>query len=354
MNKLELFIHRIKQPNETIRNEALRYLDTLTKPPGSLGRIEGLAVQLAGITGELPLKLSRKAIVVMAADHGVCEEGVSRFPQEVTPQMVMNFLNGGAAINVLARQAGADVICVDIGVKADLAHESLLSYKVRRGTGNIARGEAMSREEAIQAIIHGIERVDELAEQGYSLFATGEMGIGNTTPSAAMLAVLTGITAESAVGRGTGIDDNGLIHKQNVVKQAILLNKPDASDPLDVLSKLGGLEIAGLVGVILGAAGNGCPVVIDGFIASIAALLAVRLAPASRAYMIPSHLSQEAGHRLLLEELELQPMLDMQMRLGEGTGAALCLHLIDAAVLIMNEMATFEGAGVSRESRPPV
>ncbi|WP_372661509.1 nicotinate-nucleotide--dimethylbenzimidazole phosphoribosyltransferase [Cohnella sp.] len=352
MNKVDQTIERIQIPSEATRNEALRYLDTLTKPPGSLGRLEELAVQLAGITGVLPLTVMKKAVVVMAADHGVCEEGVSAFPQEVTPQMVMNFLNGGAAINVLSRQAGADVICVDIGVNADMEHEALLSRKVRRGTGNIARGEAMSREEAIASMSHGISIVEELVQKGYQLFATGEMGIGNTTPSAALLSVLTGIDVELAVGRGTGIDDNGLKRKQDTVKKAIEVNSPDPSDPLDALSKLGGLEIAGLVGVILGAAVHGCPVVIDGFIASIAALIAVRLAPLSREYMIPSHISHENGHRLLLEQLGLEPMMDLKMRLGEGTGAALIFNLIDAAVLIMNEMATFDGAGISRERSP--
>ena len=348
MNKLEQMITQIEQLNEVAGQKASDYLDTLTKPPGSLGRLEELAIQLAGITGVLPLELMRKAIIVMAGDHGVCEEGVSAFPQEVTPQMVMNFLHGGAAINVLARQAGADVICVDIGVRSDLEHEDLYHRKVRRGTNNITRGAAMSRDEAVLAITHGIEMVEELVGKGYQLFALGEMGIGNTTPSAAMLSVLTGIDIEQSVGRGTGIDDVGLLKKKETIKRAIANNRPDSNDPLDVLSKLGGLEIAGLTGVILGSAALRCPVVIDGFIASIAALTAVRLAPQSLAYMIPSHVSQEAGHRLLLEQLGLTPMIDMKMRLGEGTGAALSLHLIDAAMLIMREMSTFTGAGVSR------
>jgi nicotinate-nucleotide--dimethylbenzimidazole phosphoribosyltransferase len=348
LNKLELTIGHIRVLDEVTVQAASDYIDTLTKPPGSLGRLEELAIQLAGITGTLPLEIMRKAIIVMAGDHGVCEEGVSAFPQEVTPQMVMNFLHGGAAINVLARQAGADVICVDIGVKSDLKHENLYSRKVRLGTGNIARGPAMSREEALLAITHGIEMVEELVAKGYRLFATGEMGIGNTTPSAAMLNVFTGIDVEHAVGRGTGIDDTALVKKIETIKRAIVVNAPNADDPLDVLCKLGGLEIAGLTGVILGCAALRSPIVIDGFIASIAALTAVRLAPQSRAYMIPSHLSQEAGHRLLLEQLDLVPMIDMKMRLGEGTGATLCFHLIDAAVLIMREMSTFDRAGVSR------
>jgi nicotinate-nucleotide--dimethylbenzimidazole phosphoribosyltransferase len=348
LNKLEQTIAHIQLPNEATRRAASDYLDTLTKPPGSLGKLEELAIQLAGITEELPLEIMRKAIIVMAGDHGVCEEGISAYPQEVTPQMVMNFLHGGAAINVLARQAGADVICVDIGVKSDLKHENLFDRKVRAGTGNIARGAAMSRDEALLAITHGIEMVEELVAKGYQLFATGEMGIGNTTPSAAMFTVLAGIDMEQAVGRGTGIDDTAMRKKKETIKRAIVINAPDPADPLDVLSKLGGLEIAGLTGVILGCAALRCPIVIDGFIASIAALTAARLAPQSLAYMIPSHVSQEAGHRLLLEQLDLEPMIDMKMRLGEGSGAALCFHLIDAAVLIMREMSTFDRAGVSR------
>lgn len=341
-------IARIRPLDESARAEAARYLDTLTKPPGSLGKLEDIAVQLAGIEGSLALDASRKAVVVMAADHGVCEEGVSAYPAEVTPQMVMNFLHGGAAINVLARQAGADVVCVDIGVNADLAHESLYVRKVRKGTANIARGPAMSREEAIEAISHGIELADKLADEGYRLLATGEMGIGNTTPSAAILSVLANIEPELAVGRGTGVDDAGVRRKQDTIRKAIEMNAPDAGDPLDVLTKLGGLEIAGLAGVILGAAARRLPVVVDGFIASIAALTAVRIAPNAREYLLPSHVSQELGHRLVLEQLGLVPMLDMHMRLGEGTGAALAFHLVEAAVRIMREMATFDSAGVSR------
>lgn len=347
-NKLVETVALIRPLDEDAKAEAARYLDTLTKPPGSLGKLEDIAVQLAGIEGSLALDVSRKAVVVMAADHGVCEEGVSAFPAEVTPQMVMNFLHGGAAINVLARQAGADVVCVDIGVNADLAHESLHVRKVRKGTANIARGPAMSREEAIEAISHGIELAEKLADEGYRLLATGEMGIGNTTPSAAMLTVLANIEPELAVGRGTGVDDAGVRRKQMTVRRAIAANAPDAGDPLDVVSKLGGLEIAGLAGVVLGAAARRLPVVVDGFIASVAALTAVRIAPNAREYLLPSHVSHESAHRLVLERLGLAPMLDMRMRLGEGTGAALAFHLVEAAVRIPREMATFDSAGVSR------
>jgi nicotinate-nucleotide--dimethylbenzimidazole phosphoribosyltransferase len=262
--------------------------------------------------------------------------------------MVMNFLNGGAAINVLARHAGADVICVDVGVKSTIQHERLYIRKVKEGTANLAVGEAMSREEALQAINVGIGMVDELVEQGYQLFATGEMGIGNTTPSSAILSVLTGISPEQAVGRGTGIDDRTLLNKQDVVTRAIAVNRPNSQDPIDVLGKVGGLEIAALVGLILGAASRRCPIIIDGFISSVAALVAAKLAPLSVAYMIPSHLSEEQGHHHVMKQLGLRPMLHMDMRLGEGTGATLCMNLVDAALLIVSEMATFESAGVSQ------
>jgi len=348
MDKLMQTLANIRPLDADATRLAEERLDSLTKPPGSLGKLERIAAQLAGIRGTFPLTLPRKAIVVMAGDHGVCEEGISAFPQEVTPQMVLNFLGGGAAVNVLARHTGADVVCVDMGMKEDVAHERLLVRKVRRGTGNIARGAAMSREEAVRAVESGIAVVEELAEAGYDAFATGEMGIGNTTPSAAMLAVLGGIDAEFAVGRGTGIDDEGLARKREAVRRAIAVNAPDAADPLDVLAKLGGLEIAGLVGVVLGAAAMRCPVAIDGFIATMAALTAYRIAPLSRDYMIASHLSEENGHRSALELLGLAPMLHLDMRLGEGTGAALAMSLIDAAVKLTNEMATFSGAGVSR------
>lgn len=323
------------------------HLDQLTKPPGSLGKLEEVARQLAGIAGETIPTLGKKAVIVMAGDHGVCEESVSAFPAEVTPQMVLNFLNGGAAVNVLARHAGADVVCVDIGVNADLDHPQLVSRKVRKGTRNMAREAAMTEAEALQAIQAGIDIVQELVADGYTLFATGEMGIGNTTASSALLSVLTGTDVGAAVGRGTGIDDAKLRHKQSVIERAIGLNRPDAGDPIDVLAKLGGLEIAGLTGVILGAALYRRPIVIDGFISSAAALVASRIAPQSAAYMLASHLSQETGHARLLQAIGLSPMLHMDMRLGEGTGAVLAFSLIEAAVKIMKEMASFASAGVS-------
>ncbi|MDF2960879.1 MAG: nicotinate-nucleotide--dimethylbenzimidazole phosphoribosyltransferase [Paenibacillus sp.] len=348
LKSLERITNEIKPLDQGAIEAAGKHLDQLTKPPGSLGKLEDIARQLAGITGELIPELGRKAVIVMAGDHGVCEEGISAFPAEVTPQMVLNFLNGGAAVNVLARQAGADVVCVDIGVNADLEHPQLYSRKVRKGTRNMMREAAMTEQEALAAIHTGIDLVKELVSGGCKLFATGEMGIGNTTASSALLAVLTGTDVAGAVGWGTGIDNAVLCHKREVIERAIALNKPDPSNPLDVLAKLGGLEIAGLTGVILGAAVHRRPVVIDGFISSAAALVASRIAPQSAAYMIASHLSQEQGHARLLEAIGLSPMLRMDMRLGEGTGAVLAFPLIEAAVRVMKEMATFSGAGVSQ------
>lgn len=341
-------IQRIKPFDENTAQLAEHHSDSLTKPPGSLGKLEAIARQLAGITGQLWPDFSQKAVIVMAGDHGVCDEGVSAFPQAVTPQMVMNFLNGGAAVNVLARQAGADVVCVDIGVNADLEHEKLVSRKVVRGTANMAKQPAMTREDALRAIMVGIEVVNDQVERGFRLFATGEMGIGNTTASAAITTVLTGVSPEESVGRGTGINDAAWLNKVDVVKRAIAVNKPDSSDPIDVLAKVGGAEIAGLAGVIIGAAANGCPVVIDGYISSAAALVASRIAEQTKPYMLASHLSQEQGHLKLLESIGLSPLIQLEMRLGEGTGAVLCFHFIDAALHLMQEMATFESAGVSK------
>ena len=346
---LEL-VSNIKPLDKVAMAAAEEHLNRLTKPPGSLGKLEALAVKLAGITGEVANAFPQRTVMVMAADHGVCEEGVSAFPAEVTLQMVHNFLAGGAAVNVLARQAGAEVLCIDIGVNAEMTHPALIQRKIRYGTANMAQGAAMSREEAEEAILTGVSLVEEAVSRGVRLFITGEMGIGNTTASAALMSAFTGISPQESVGRGTGLNDERLRHKVDVVKRALEKNRPNTADPLDVLAKVGGLEIAGLTGVILGAAANRCPVVIDGFISTVAALVARKLAPEAVGYMIASHLSHEQGHRSLLQELGLTPMLHLDMRLGEGTGGVLALHLVDAACRIMEEMATFESAGVSSVS----
>ncbi|WP_151732945.1 nicotinate-nucleotide--dimethylbenzimidazole phosphoribosyltransferase [Paenibacillus tengchongensis] len=337
----------IVPPDETAMRRAEQRLNILTKPPGSLGRLEALAVRLAGISStEQPL-YGKRTVVVMAADHGVCSEGVSAFPQEVTLQMAYNFLDGGAAVNVLARQAQAEVKLVDIGIAGDLSHPGLIAAKVRYGTANMAEGPAMSREEALEAVLTGARIAREAAAGGTEIFITGEMGIGNTTASAAVFCALEGVPPQAAVGRGTGIGDERLRHKTGVVQRALDVNAPDPADPLDVLSKVGGLEIAGLAGLILGAAAARVPVILDGFISGAAALVAKALAPQASGYMIASHVSGEQGHKLMLEHLGLEALLDLGLRLGEGTGGALCLHLVEAAGRIMREMATFESAGVS-------
>ncbi len=327
--------------------KAVARLNNLTKPIGSLGVLEDLVIQLAGITGDVIPKVENKMVIVMAGDHGVVEEGVSCAPQSVTPQMVYNFLNGGAGINVLSRCAGAQVKVIDVGV-ADptLNNANLISRKVRLGTANMAKGPAMSREEALQAIQVGIEVAEGEIDSGINLLATGEMGIGNTTPSSAILGVYSDVTLSTIVGRGVGLNDEGVLNKIKVIETALMVNKPNPADPIDVLSKVGGLEIAGMTGLFLGAAVRKVPIVIDGFISGAAALIAYKIAPLVKDYMIASHLSEEPGHKLVLEVIGKEPMLRMRLRLGEGTGAALAFNIIEAATRIMSEMATFEEAGV--------
>lgn len=324
----------------------------LTKPPGSLGRLEELAIQLAGITGNTLPAVSQPAIIVMAADHGVSEEGVSAYPAEVTAQMVANFLAGGAAISVLARAAGARVVVVDIGVRSPLAaHEQLRARKIRSGTANFSRGPAMTRAEAERAIEVGIEVVRAESARGLDLVATGDMGIGNTSAASAIVACFTRASVNDVTGRGTGIDDVTSIRKVETIARAIATNSPDPTDALDVLAKVGGLEIGGLVGVIIGAVSLRVPVLLDGFIAGAAALIAARLAPSTMPFLIAGHRSVEPGHRLVLETLRLRPLLDLDLRLGEGTGAALAIPLIDAALRAHAEMATFAEARVSGQRR---
>lgn len=321
----------------------------LTKPPGSMGRLEEIAIQMAGITHEVLPVLQRKAVIIMAADHGVTAEGVSAYPSAVTPQMVFNFLNGGAAINALARQANAKVVVVDIGVAEEMQHPGLLSRKIAAGTANMAQGPAMTQEQAQKAIMVGREVATALIQQGVDLIATGEMGIGNTTASSAITACLAGVPVALVTGRGTGIDDAQLTHKVAIIEKAIALNKPDATHPLEVLAKVGGLEIAGLVGVILAAAEHSVPVVLDGFISGAAALVATRLVPAVRDYLFAGHVSVERGHHIILEQLKLTPILDLGLRLGEGTGAVLATTIIEAALRLHRDMVTFTEAGVSEK-----
>ncbi|MDD4587899.1 MAG: nicotinate-nucleotide--dimethylbenzimidazole phosphoribosyltransferase [Heliobacteriaceae bacterium] len=345
---LEMLIQKIKPLNQVAMTEAQRHLDDLTKPPGSLGVLETIGKHLAGIYGAIPSATPKKTIVLMAGDHGVVAEGVSAFPSEVTLQMVANFANGGAGINVLARHAGVELVCVDVGIAGNPPDlPNLRRCKVAYGTKNMARGPAMTQEQAVRAILTGADLVGELAAAGTGIVGTGEMGIGNTTSSAALIAVFSGMPPADVVGRGTGLNDRQLERKIRVVEQAIAVNRPRREDPLDALAKLGGLEIAGLTGVILGAAANRMPVVIDGFISGAAAVVAGEICPLAKEYMLGSHLSEEPGHKIMLEYLGLEPILMMRFRLGEGTGAALGMFVVDAAVKIMNEMATFSQAGVA-------
>ncbi|HAJ36815.1 MAG TPA: nicotinate-nucleotide--dimethylbenzimidazole phosphoribosyltransferase [Chloroflexi bacterium] len=320
----------------------------LTKPLGALGRLEELSIQLAGITGVLRPPLRPCRVIVCAGDHGVTEEGVSAYPADVTAQMVLNFLAGGAAINVLARTFGAEVTVVDVGVKGELPdHPRLVKAKIRPGTANFLHEPAMTRAEAVAAIEVGVRVAQAAIADGVRVLVTGDMGIGNTTASAAIAAALTGQPAVEVTGLGTGIGRAGWRHKVEVVARAIETHLPDEQDPLDVLSKVGGLEIGAIAGVVLAAAAAHIPVIIDGVIATAGAAIATRLAPAVRAFMIAGHQSLEPGHRVLLDYLDLRPLMSLDLRLGEGTGAMLALPLLDAAVALLNEMATFSDAGVS-------
>jgi nicotinate-nucleotide--dimethylbenzimidazole phosphoribosyltransferase len=324
--------------------------DILTKPLGSLGRLEELSIQLAGIQGKPLPQIRQKAVVTIAADHGVVAEGVTAYPQEVTTQMVLNFLRGGAGINAMARQVGARVIIVDIGVAGNLpVMEGLLRRKIAPGTRNMCAGAAMSSGQAIQSIETGIEIAIAEAEKGLDIVGTGDMGIGNTTASSAICAVMTGESAAAVTGHGTGITDEQLRHKIEIIEKALAINQPLPGQPLDVLAKVGGLEIGGLAGVMLGAASRRIPVVIDGFISGAAALVAAGLCPLLKEYLIAAHVSVEPGHTIMLKHLGLKPLLDLNMRLGEGTGAALGIFLAETAARILSEMATFAEAGVSEK-----
>ncbi|MFA4835992.1 MAG: nicotinate-nucleotide--dimethylbenzimidazole phosphoribosyltransferase [Dehalococcoidia bacterium] len=322
--------------------------DQLTKPQGSLGRLEELSIKIAGITGNPRPKIQQKAIITMAADHGVAASGVSLYPQEVTKQMVFNFLRGGAAINVLARHAGARVVVVDMGVIGGFdPNPKLICEMIDFGTRDMTKGPAMNRQQALDAVEAGIRVVEAQVEKGLDIVGTGDMGIGNTTASSAICACITGAPVKKVTGRGTGLGDAQLAQKVKLIEKALEINKPNADDALDVLAKVGGFEIGGLAGVMLGAAANRVPVVIDGFISGAAALVAAGLCPLAKDYFIAAHCSVEIGHKVLLNHLGLKPLLDFDMRLGEGTGAALAISIAEAAVKILDEMATFGEAGVS-------
>ncbi|MGQ9557613.1 MAG: nicotinate-nucleotide--dimethylbenzimidazole phosphoribosyltransferase [Desulfurispora sp.] len=351
MSLLQETISAIAPLDAAAMEKARQRVDSLIKPPGSLGRLEELAVQLAGITGSLRPPVQNKVIVLMAGDHGVVEEGVSIAPPEVTYQMLGAFAGGVAGVSVFSQVVGARLVIVDVGVKVPVDIPGVLSLKVKSGTDNIARGPAMSREEAVAALEVGIRVTGEQVAAGADVLALGDMGIGNTTPSSAILACLAGLTAAEATGRGTFVNDEVLARKIAAVDSALRVNRPDPADGLDVLARVGGLEIGGLAGVVLAAAAHRKPVLVDGFISTAAAMIAATLAPACRDYLIPAHLSGEQGHRLMLEHLGLKPLLQLDMRLGEGTGAALAMPLLEAAVGMLTRMASFQDAGVSDVDR---
>lgn len=348
MPKLESTINKIQPLHKEVMEKTQARLDDLTKPPGSLGVLESIAKQIAGITGQVIPGLPKKAAILMAGDHGIVQEGVAPFPQEVTPQMVLNFVNGGAAMSVLTRHEGVELHVVDIGVAVDLPDvPGIIKRKVAYGTKNMAAGPAMTVEETVRAMEVGIDIAEEVIKNGAGIIGIGEMGIGNTSPSTAIAAVYSQLPVSEVVGRGTGADDERMKVKIAAIQKAIDVNKPDPAKPVELLAKIGGLEIAGLTGVILACAANRVPVIIDGFISGAAALVAGALAPLAREYMLGSHLSEEPGHKVMLELLGLKPILMMHMRLGEGTGAALAMNVVDASLKILKEMATFSEAGVS-------
>ena len=350
MSLLETTISQIRKELDPVAlTAAQNRLRDQAKPPGSLGIMEDISARLAAIKGTLDVRLTNKRIVTCAGDHGVVEEGVSLFPAEVTPQMVLNFAGGGASVNVIAKHAGAKVKAADIGVNYDFDPIlPIFHKKVRYGTANFTREPAMTREEAIRSIEAGIEIVAELeAETPVDLLGTGDMGIGNTTPSTAVIAAFSGLPVAKLTGRGTGIDDAALANKIAVIEKGLALHQPDPKDPLDILSKVGGLEIGALAGLVLGAAAGGIPVICDGLISTAGALIACELAPAARNYLFVSHKSVEIGHAYMHHRLGLEPLIDLKFRLGEGTGAAVCMELLDLATRILADIKTFEEVGVT-------
>lgn len=350
MDLLNATLKNMKAVNGEWSDIAQKHLDNLTKPLGSLGRLEEFARKFVAITENKNPILDKKVIFTFAGDHGVTEEGVSAFPKEVTQQMVFNFLRGGAGINVLARHAGSDVVVVDIGVDHDFGEiEGLINLKVIPGTKNFTKEPAMTRDAAVRCIETGIELAYGYAKKGYKIFGTGDMGIGNTTPSSAIAAVLTDRPVSEVTGKGTGITDESLQNKTKVIEKGIKLNKPNPEDAIDVLSKVGGAEIGGIAGLILGAASNRIPVVIDGFISTAGALIAYCIEPRVKDYIFAAHNSVEIGHKAMLDKMGLSPILDLNLRLGEGTGAALAMLMIEAGLKIYKEMATFGEAGVSEK-----
>lgn len=347
MELLTKTLSMVKDIDTYSADQAQQRLNSLIKPRGSLGRLETIAIWLAGIKRNPVPQIGKKVALIMAADHGAALEGITAFPPQAGNLMINNFLHQGAAVNVLANYTKTRFVLVDVGLSGEPAsHPDLCVRRIRPGTGNICRQEAMTRREAITALELGIDIVNREINAGGTIVAIGELGIGNTTASSAILACLSGKDIREITGRGTGLDNCALTKKQQVIKQALEVNRPDLSDPVDILSKVGGLEIGALTGVIVGSAARSIPVVLDGFVSSVAAWLACRMNPKCRFYLLASHLSEEPGHRIVLEELRLKPLLDFGLRIGEGTGAVLAFPLIESAVRIINEMATMDEVGI--------
>lgn len=347
MELLKRTIERIEGLNEDVMKQCRERVDNLIKPQGSLGKLEDLAIQMSGITGEMFPSLDNKAIIVMSADHGVCEEGVASGLQVVTEVQTYNIPKGITGVGAIAKVAGADLVTIDIGVMKDLEYGVIINKKVKYGTDNMAKGPAMTYEEAVKALETGIEVAAEEIKNGRKIIGTGEMGIGNTTPSTAILSVLGGISPEEITGVGANLEVSKVANKADVIRRAIALNCPDKKDPIDVLAKVGGLDIAGMAGTMLGCAANKTPCIIDGYISTIAALIACEIEPKTKDYLICSHFSKEKGAKAASKLLGLTPMLSMDMRLGEGSGAALAFHIVESAIQMNKDMITFQDAGIN-------
>ncbi len=344
MEILDKTLKCIGAPNKEAMKKAWDRIDGLTKPIGSLGEIENIIAKIVGITGEVHNKINKKNVVIMCGDNGVVEEDVSNCPKSVTATVTNNFTKKITGVYVLSKFAGSDITVVDVGVDAEFDNPKIIDRKIARGTMNMMKGPAMTRQQTIKAIEVGIEIIDDLVSKGYDLFGTGEMGVGNTATSAAILSVFSGLDVEVSVGKGSGITEQQFINKKKVIKKSIEINKPNKEDVIDVLSKVGGFDIAGLCGCFLAAAKNRVPIVIDGFIASAAALCAYKLNPLVKGYIFASHLSAEPGSAFIMKEIGLAPMLNLNMRLGEGSGCPLAFNIIEAALFIMDNMGTFEEA----------
>ena len=349
MNLFITTLNEIEPINEDSVIKAWKRIDNLTKPIGSLGSLEEIAAKIAGITGSINYIISKKNIIIMCADNGVVEEGVSNCPQSFTATVTNNFTKGITGVCVLSKFSGSDITVVDVGVNADFKNNKIINRKIAYGTNNMVNGPAMTREQAIQAIEVGIEIVAKLKTDGYDLLGTGEMGIGNTTTSAAIISVLSEIDSDIIVGKGSGLTEKQLDNKRAVVRKAIEVNLPDKNDVIDVLSKVGGFDIAALCGCFLGAAKYKIPIVIDGIISSAAALCAYKLSSLCRDYMFPSHLSSEPGAKYVMNEIGLEPILNLKMRLGEGSGCPMTFHIIEGSLYAMNNMATFEEADLTKD-----